>query len=138
VDGDLMFVDFEGESDRFLEERRLKTSPLRDVASMLHSFRVVAARTHAQHRAGGNRTAEQREAEEALVLSWALYGSAAYLEGYLGAAEPDGCLPTTLEDRATLIDALLLERAVYDLDYTLLHKPDELAEPLARIAQLVG
>jgi maltose alpha-D-glucosyltransferase/alpha-amylase len=138
VDGDLMFVDFEGESDRFLEERRLKTSPLRDVASMLHSFRVVAARTHAQHRAGGNRTAEQREAEEALVLSWALYGSAAYLEGYLGAAEPDGCLPTTLDDRATLIDALLLERAVYDLDYTLLHKPDELAEPLARIAQLVG
>jgi maltose alpha-D-glucosyltransferase/alpha-amylase len=136
--GDVMFVDFEGESDRFLEERRLKTSPLRDVASMLHSFQVAAARTTAHHRAGPNRTVEQRESEEALVRSWTRYGSAAYLEGYLGAAEDDAYLPVTAEDRATLMQALMLERAVYDLEYTLLHRLEELADPLARVAQLLG
>ena len=138
TEGDVMFVDFEGESDRFLEERRLKTSPLRDVASMLHSFQVAASRTSAHHRAGPTRTAEQRGAEEALGRSWSRYGSAAYLEGYLRAAEADGYLPITMDDRATLIDALLLERAVYDLEYTLLHRLNELAHPLARVAQLLG
>jgi maltose alpha-D-glucosyltransferase/alpha-amylase len=135
---DIVFVDFEGESDRFLEERRLKTSPLRDVASMLHSFQVAAFDTCTRDGADPNRAAEQRGATEALIRTWCRYGSAAYLAGYVEAAEADGFLPTTADDRATMIDALLLERAVYDLGYSLLHRPNELAHPLARVAQLLG
>ena len=41
---DFIFIDFEGETDRSYGERRIKRSPLRDVASMLRSFdHVVAA-----------------------------------------------------------------------------------------------
>jgi maltose alpha-D-glucosyltransferase / alpha-amylase len=135
---DVVFIDFEGESDRFLEERRLKISPLRDVASMLHSFQRAGIDAIDRHEREPGQSAEQSESVTALVRTWGQFASVAYLEGYITAAEKDGFLPERTQDRATLIDALLFERAIYDLEYALSHHAEDVARSLKRISMLLG
>ncbi|HEV2073055.1 MAG TPA: hypothetical protein VGR29_05375 [Thermomicrobiales bacterium] len=132
-----MFVDFEGEPDRYLEERRLKGSPLRDLASMLHSFRD-AAMTEAERRSGTVAMAsEERATIEALALAWYRWGAATFLAGYLDTAGDAAYLPASREEWATLLDAMMLEKTIYALGYALNHAPNQLGRPLRNVLQLL-
>jgi maltose alpha-D-glucosyltransferase/alpha-amylase len=134
---DIVFVDFEGEPDRFLEERRLKTSPLRDVAGMLHSIQVAALHAWRRQREDANRSAETAQSVQALLETCSRHGSAAYTGEYLDAAEADALLPVSVEDRIAMLDALLLERAVYEVWQAAQHRPDHLQLPLERLRQVL-
>ncbi len=137
TDEDVVFVDFEGEPDRFLDERRLKTSPLRDVAGMLHSFGAVARETLADHAGENGHPAEHGEATEALVASWCRASCVSFLRSYLREAQGDGFLPEDDEDRGILLDAWLFERAVFDVQQALLHDPGQVQGALRHLTTIL-
>ncbi len=134
---DVVFVDFEGVPDRLLEERRLKRSPLRDIASMLHSMQLAALQAGERHRGESADSPEQAAAVEALLSTWSRHASEALVAAYLRLALEDGFLPPTAEDQAVLLEVLLLERAVDDLENALLHRPSAVPVTMELLSRLL-
>lgn len=135
---DFVIIDFEGEPVRSLRERRLKHSPLKDVAGMLRSFHYAA------YAAMFTRTAEALDASEdvlgieAWADAWHLWVGASFLREYLHVASQGSFLPQKPEDLRTLLDAYLLEKAVYELIYELNNRPDWVRIPLQGVRELAG
>ncbi len=129
---DFVFVDFEGEPARTLEERRRKQSPLRDVAGMLRSFNYAAQA--ALQRAALRRT-DGGESLRPWITLWENSSSAAFLQGYTEAmaARPE-LMPKAAEAR-TLLSSLLIEKAFYELLYELNNRPTWLSIPLNGLLQ---
>jgi maltose alpha-D-glucosyltransferase/alpha-amylase len=127
VGDDLLIVDFEGEPDRYLEERRLKVSPLLDVAGMIHSFRSAAA--VGGMGGPGGASAEQHASRDAVRDAWSRWTSGAFVTAYRRTATMliADFLPEPTEEWALLIDAFLLEQAIMDIDSRLAGPPDRLA-----------
>jgi maltokinase len=116
-------LDFEGEPARPLPERRLKRSPLRDVAGMLRSFAYAASASEILRGVPAPEDWEQRARE-------------AFLDGYLGSVERT-LLPPGQEATANLLSVFELEKAVYELRYELNNRPDWVGIPVAGIARLL-
>ncbi|MGE5270584.1 MAG: maltose alpha-D-glucosyltransferase [Thiohalocapsa sp.] len=135
VQNDFYIIDFEGEPARPLASRRLKSSPLRDVAGMIRSFEYAA--TTAVRQLGETRPAAlQRMAE--LADAWrqrAVDGlRAAYRK------EMRGCLafPANKLQAKALIDFFTLEKAIYEVNYELANRPDWVAIPLNGILRILA
>jgi maltose alpha-D-glucosyltransferase/alpha-amylase len=135
---DLMIIDFEGEPARPLSERRLKRSPLRDVAGMIRSFHYAAYGSLLRPEFGAWLRPEDALEQEPWVRSWYFWVSAAFLGGYLEEAGEAGFLPSRADDREILLDAFLLLKAYYELSYELNNRPDWVEIPLRGILQLLG
>ncbi len=102
-------IDFEGEPDRPLSERRARHPVEKDLAGMLRSFSYAAG-------AAGAPAAAGEEVEQAFL--------AGYVEA--GGAEPGPLLPL-----------YLLEKAVYEAGYELSHRPAWLPIPVRGILRLL-
>ncbi|WP_228516761.1 phosphotransferase [Curtobacterium flaccumfaciens] len=114
-----VFLDFEGEPLRPLDERSLPDVTLRDVAGMLRSFDYVAG-------------ALAHDAEPVDAASWAAEARARFLEGYRRGTGAD------LAAHSALLDAFELDKAVYEVVYETRNRPDWVGIPLAAVARLVG
>jgi maltose alpha-D-glucosyltransferase/alpha-amylase len=126
---DFVIIDFEGDSNRPVSERRIKTSPLRDVAGMLRSFHYAA------HKATLGETSAQIVLHSSpAVAEWARFWStwvcASFLRSYLETAGPGGFLPTDDKQLETLLTTYLLERALNELRYELVNRPNLVDVPL--------
>jgi len=130
---DFVIIDFEGEPARPISERRIKRSPLRDVAGMLRSFHYAAyARLFAQQEAGLIRS-EDFSYLESWVEFWHTWVSVLFLKAYLEVAAQGGFLPRTNEELQVLIDIYLLEKAIYELGYELNNRPEWIRIPVRGI-----
>ena len=116
---DFVFLDFEGEPARPLAERRMKRPPLCDVAGMLRSFHYAAHHARA-HRPPG----EGSDGLQAWAEIWAQRIGRDFLDAYLDAARGASFLPADPKALAILLEALLLEKAAYEIWYELNNRPD--------------
>lgn len=111
-------LDFEGEPLRPLAERSKPDQPMRDLAGMLRSFDYAAA-------VGGAKDPK-----------WLACMRTAFIDGYRATALPlEG---DAVRARKVLLDALELDKALYEAVYEARNRPDWLAIPLHGIAALVG
>jgi maltose alpha-D-glucosyltransferase / alpha-amylase len=137
--GDFVFLDFEGEPARSLEERRRKQSPLKDVAGMIRSFSYVA---HAGLRrfldvgSGVEQTADT-DRPVAWARTWQNLASAEFIAAYRGSIAANPALLPPPPQAQMLLDAYLLEKALYELLYELNHRPSWLQIPIAGILSLL-
>jgi maltose alpha-D-glucosyltransferase/alpha-amylase len=118
---DFVIIDFEGEPARPLSERRLKRSAFRDVAGMLRSFHYAAFTGLLHH-------ASLRPEDLPLLEPWAelwhRYVGGAFLRAYLDAAADAPFLPKDSEQTELLLNAHLLNKAIYELGYELNNRPE--------------
>jgi maltose alpha-D-glucosyltransferase / alpha-amylase len=134
---DFVIIDFEGEPVRPVSERRIKRSPLRDVAGLLRSFHYACHVALQAEEARGMFHPELRETMAAKAEEWRMWVSAQYLGEYLARSAEAGFLPDTHEEMGILLHAYLMEKAVYELGYELNNRPDWIHIPLTGIEQLL-
>lgn len=135
---DFVIVDFEGEPIRPLTERRMKRSPLRDVAGMLQSFYYASQIALDREVKSGLIRPESLPLMQQWTRFFSGWASLAFLKSYLATSEHATFLPKTKAEMQTLLDAYLLEKAVYEVGYELSHRPDWVEIPLRRILELLN
>ena len=130
---DFVIIDFEGEPARPLGERRIKRSPLRDVAGMLRSFHYAA------YTALARETSDPVSDNPAFLEPWALFWyqrvGATFLQAYLDATPRGGILPPEGPQMRVLLEVFMLEKALYELRYELNNRPEWVRIPIQGILQ---
>jgi maltose alpha-D-glucosyltransferase/alpha-amylase len=128
---DFVILDFEGEPARPLAERKLKASPLRDVAGMLRSF-GYASRVGLKAQPG-----EQAELLTPWTQGWERIVSRIYLDAYLETAAGAAFLPEDSADLSVLLESFLFDKAIYEVGYELNNRPDWLPIPVSAMLDLL-
>jgi maltose alpha-D-glucosyltransferase/alpha-amylase len=135
---DFVLIDFEGEPVRPIEERRRKQSPLKDVAGMMRSFAYAAYVAVDRFIAAGGGGREPLDQSELLGWThwWQNTVSAEFLRAYADVARQNPALLPEPKAAQALLEAYLLEKALYEVLYELNHRPAWLRIPLNGILAL--
>jgi trehalose synthase-fused probable maltokinase len=128
---DYVVTDFEGEPARPIHERRLKHSPLYDVAGMLRSFEYAASSALA------NEPSDRWPRLEPWISYWSRWVRAQFLGAYVTDVRHAPFWPESSRDAARLLTVYELEKAVYELGYELNNRPEWAAIPLKGITEIV-
>ncbi len=135
VKDDVFIIDFEGEPRRSIGERRRKAPAARDVAGLIRSidYSTIAALERALV------SAPDGEGKIARALdSWRERVVAAFLDAYRQALGNTALWPESGQDADHLLDFFLLEKAFYEIDYELAHRPGWLRVPVAGTLRILS
>ena len=128
---DFVVIDFEGEPRRSIGERSLKRPALQDVAGMVRSFDYAAQVA----------LARERPEDQPKLGFWADAWSRSMAEVFVGAyrEKTRGAVfvPDSLREFDLLLETLVLDKALYELEYELAYRPDFVGIPLRAIERLV-
>jgi maltose alpha-D-glucosyltransferase / alpha-amylase len=131
---DFILIDFEGEPVKSLSERRIKQSPLRDVAGMMRSFYYAAYAVFLQR---GEVRAEDVAYLGPWAQAWYQHHSEVFLNSYRASLAGSGILPGLAGESEVMLRTYLLDKAVYELNYELNNRPDWVFIPLRGVLGLL-
>ena len=130
---DFVILDFEGEPARPLSERKMKRSVLRDVAAMMRSFQYAAYAALWQQ--------AMRKEDVPFLEHWAdlwyRQTSSLFLQSYLNATSGAIFIPKNSEDLQIMLEAYLLDKAVYEIGYELNNRPGWVVIPIRGIKHIL-
>ena len=128
---DAYLIDFEGEPLRPLEQRRRKTTALRDVAGFLRSLDYAAASLELPDNDSSPQAIRDRRAR--LLKQFRKESATAFLRGYWHSVR--GAKPLDLGPaKEPLLNLMLLEKAAYEISYEAANRPNWLPIPLRGFA----
>ncbi len=134
---DFTIIDFEGDPARPLSERRIKRSPLQDVAGMIDSFYHASHGVLYGEAPGVIPKPETLGALEQWSRFWARAVSLAFLDSYLGTPGVAPLLPSNPEHVRIMIRLYLADLALRKLAFQLAHSPERIRVPARLIVDLV-
>ena len=134
VNNDFVLLDFEGEPARSLEERRTKQQAMKDVAGMLRSFSYAAFAGLLNYTA---RRADEYERLLPWASFWEQWTAVAFLRAYRETTAGAAFLPADSRQLQQLLDAFLLDKALYELSYELNNRPSWVRIPLHGILAIL-
>ena len=133
---DFIIIDFEGEPQRSLNERRIKRSPLKDVAGMLRSFH------YAVYTVIFEKFSHATEDELALLEFWGIYWyrwiCQIFIKSYQEKIQGSELLPNDKNTFLLLLKYYMLEKAIYELNYEIDNRPRWIKIPCRGLLELIG
>ncbi len=132
---DYIIIDFEGEPSRPPSERRLKYSAFRDVAGMVRSYHYAVYSALFHHE---RVRPEDREFLQQWVEPWYNIVSGIFLTGYLKTVEGAEFVPSNDRDIEILLNAFLLDKAIYELGYEMNNRPEWVIIPMNGIKKVLS
>ena len=130
---DVYIVDFEGEPNRPVAQRRYKTTPIADLSALLRSFDYAAWTTVLQMTPGHE---PRRERLERLAFAWRDEMSVVVLDAYRSTTGSSSVFPSgDAADR--LMRILTATRVFYEIGYELANRPAWAIIPLAGAVDLL-
>jgi maltose alpha-D-glucosyltransferase/alpha-amylase len=129
---DFVVIDFEGEPNRPLSQRRMKRCPLVDVAGMIRSFSYASTSALRQ----GAVRPEDLPQLQPWAHFWYRWVAAVFLAAYLETTQGLPWLPSDRSHVGQLLDVFLIEKAAYELGYELGNRPDWVGVPLRGLLDL--
>ncbi len=133
--GDFYIIDFEGEPESTIRDRKVKQSPLKDVAGVFRSFNYAVYAT-----IFNNLENFQYSKEELFHFADVLYSymTAIFLRKYVKYVQSHNLSIGYYKEIKFMLEYCLLEKAVYELGYELNSRPKWAVIPLKGISKIIN
>ena len=134
---DVVFIDFEGEPGRPIGERRIKRSPLVDVAGLARSLDYAGRSALDTALARGIVPDADHDALDHARADWTANTRSRLIDTYLDTIAASGLVPGDRADADLLLDVYQLQKGLYEIRYELANRPDWVHWPLSAVAEMV-
>ena len=132
---DFYIIDFEGEPESTIRDRKVKQPPLKDVAGLFRSFHYAIYATIFNNSEHYNYSQEELFEAGEIVYKYLI---GVFLEVYIDGVRKANLNIGYEQERDFILEYSLLEKAVYELGYELNSRPKWAVIPLKGISNIIN